>query len=198
MLGEQAPSPSAADGLAQVALDWLVADVRPRIIVSTALRVRWFNRLALDYLKAQALVHVRAGEIVCKSAATHKLLSDFVCRLDGEVRTLALSDDTRRDVLLLRGWGMLHHGEHVACLELGCDREGFVPDYRDLQTVFGLTQAEHRVVLEMLAGKTVTIIAGKLNLSVGTVRTHVKRLYSKIGVTSREELLGRLAPYRLV
>ena len=198
MLGEQSADGFGADGLAHVALGWLSLDVRPRIIVSAALQVRWSNRLALECLDAQSLVYVRAGELVCKNGAIHKAVSDFVGELDGDVRTLALSDEGRRDVLLLRGWGMPHEGERLACLELGRDREGFVCDYRDLRAVFGLTQAEHRVVLEMLAGKTVTIIAETLHLSVGTVRTHVKHLYSKIGVTSREELLGRLAPYRLV
>jgi DNA-binding CsgD family transcriptional regulator len=198
MLGEQSSHHADADGMEHVALGWLSLDVRPRIIVSTTLHVRWSNHLALECLDARSLVHVRGDELVCKNNAIHKAVSDFVRALDDKVQTLAVSDEGRRDVLLLRGWGLVHEGERLACLELGRDREGFVCDYRDLRAVFGLTQAEHRVVLQMLGGNTVTIIAETLHLSVGTVRTHVKHLYSKVGVTSREELLGRLAPYRLV
>lgn len=198
MLAERISNRAEGGDLAQVALDWLAHDVRPRMIVSTALHVHWRNQLALECLASQPFIHVRGDELVCMTAAIQKSVLDFVLRVGDEVQTLALFGPSRRDVLLLRGWGLPHSHGQLACIEFGRDHDAFSCDYRDLKTVFGLTQAEHRIVLEMLGGKTVTTIAGEFGLSVGTVRTHVKRLYSKIEVASREELLGRLAPYRVV
>ena len=185
-------------GLAEIALNWLAMDVRARLIVSRALDVRWANQSALECLGAQAMMHVRAGELVCKTPPMHLAVSNFVATLSERVHTLALEDDEGDDVLLLRGWAVMREEETLACLELALDRPEFRPDYRDVQAVFGLTSAENRTVNELLAGYTVTTIAARLGLSVGTVRTHVKRIYSKVCVTSREELLGRLAPYRIV
>jgi DNA-binding CsgD family transcriptional regulator len=44
---------------------------------------------------------------------------------------------------------------------------------------------------------TAAEIASRTHLSVGTVRTHIRRIYLKVGVKSREGLLGRFAPYSL-
>ncbi len=51
-----------------------------------------------------------------------------------------------------------------------------------------LTAAELRVAREAARGRTNREIARRLNLSPNTVRTHLKRIYPKLGVNSRQEL----------
>ena len=41
-------------------------------------------------------------------------------------------------------------------------------------------------------------MAQRLHTSVKTVRTHIRHVYSKLGVSSREELFHKLTPYMIV
>jgi DNA-binding CsgD family transcriptional regulator len=58
-----------------------------------------------------------------------------------------------------------------------------------------LTRAEIRIIEMMIGGTDTAAIAGALQISVETVRTHVKRAYRKLGVTSRGELFAAIADF---
>ncbi len=53
-----------------------------------------------------------------------------------------------------------------------------------------LTPAERRVFDELVHGRSNQAIAGALYLSESTVRSHLTRIYAKLGVGSRAELLA--------
>ena len=57
---------------------------------------------------------------------------------------------------------------------------------------FGLTARELDVLSYLVRGYTLANIASKLFLSEHTVRTHVRHIYEKMGVHSRQELLEAL------
>jgi DNA-binding CsgD family transcriptional regulator len=61
------------------------------------------------------------------------------------------------------------------------------------RALFGLTPAEARVSAGLALGRNVAGIAGAQRVSVGTVRTHVKRIFDKAGVSSQVELASLLA-----
>lgn len=62
-----------------------------------------------------------------------------------------------------------------------------------LSHVFGLTPSEARIASELSAGHCVTEIAQTLQLSEWTVRTYLKGLYAKIGVTRQHQLVAWMA-----
>lgn len=55
--------------------------------------------------------------------------------------------------------------------------------------VFGLTQAERRVVAGVLEGLKAREISARLGISINTVNTHVKRVYAKTGVRRHGDLI---------
>lgn len=55
-----------------------------------------------------------------------------------------------------------------------------------------LTEKEQLVVNELKQGKTDQTIADTLGMKIGTVRTHLRSIYIKLGVKSRTELIVRL------
>ncbi|MDO7835612.1 helix-turn-helix transcriptional regulator [Sphingobium sp. HBC34] len=61
-----------------------------------------------------------------------------------------------------------------------------------LATLFGLTQAEAKVLATLAAGSTIAEAAILLGLSENTVRTQTKRILSKVGVSRQTDLI-RLA-----
>jgi len=61
-----------------------------------------------------------------------------------------------------------------------------------LQELFSLTDAEHRVLLQVMRGRSVDGAAEALGISRETVRTHLKRIFGKVGTTRQVNLI-RLA-----
>ncbi|WP_418556252.1 LuxR C-terminal-related transcriptional regulator [Hominenteromicrobium sp.] len=55
-----------------------------------------------------------------------------------------------------------------------------------------LTEREGEITALLIRGKTYRMIAGELHVSENTVKTHVKNIYSKVGVQSRTELMNLL------
>ena len=58
-----------------------------------------------------------------------------------------------------------------------------------LQRHFGLTQAEARVALHLVAGETLRSAEVKLSITYETARTHLKNIFNKTGTSRQAELL---------
>lgn len=61
--------------------------------------------------------------------------------------------------------------------------------------VFGLTEAESIVASYLVAGKSVAEIAKLCGITVGTARSHLKRIFDKSGARSQAEVVARLAAF---
>jgi len=55
-----------------------------------------------------------------------------------------------------------------------------------------LTDRENEILSHLITGKTKRMIAGELKLSENTVKTHIRNIYSKVGVQSRVELMNNI------
>jgi DNA-binding CsgD family transcriptional regulator len=62
-----------------------------------------------------------------------------------------------------------------------------------LLEIYGLTRAQADVARRLYAGLSVEETATELKLSLNTVRTHLKQIFSKCEVQSQAELLHALA-----
>lgn len=61
-----------------------------------------------------------------------------------------------------------------------------------------LTEAEVRVLVKLAERLTYADMAAELNLSTNTVKTHLKRAYMKLGVTSRKSAVSRASSLGIV
>ncbi len=75
----------------------------------------------------------------------------------------------------------------------------FVPASVEVDQVFesflakyGITEREREIILKVVQGKSNADIARDLVVSLATVKTHLHNIYTKIGVTSRYNLLARV------
>ena len=71
-------------------------------------------------------------------------------------------------------------------------------EFASLEEAFGLTPAEANVVHAMVNGYSAAEIAEDRNLSINTVRVHLRHCYEKLGVSSREQLWRKIHPYFLI
>jgi DNA-binding CsgD family transcriptional regulator len=62
-----------------------------------------------------------------------------------------------------------------------------------LDQVYGLTRAQAEVARQLFSGLSVEETAAALELSLNTVRTHLKHIFTRCGVQSQGELLQLLA-----
>jgi DNA-binding CsgD family transcriptional regulator len=62
-----------------------------------------------------------------------------------------------------------------------------------LTETWGLTMAEARLALEMMDGDGRAAAAERCGISVNTARTHLGRIFEKLGVHRQAELIRRLA-----
>jgi DNA-binding CsgD family transcriptional regulator len=73
----------------------------------------------------------------------------------------------------------------------------FSIEFVDLRVAFPLTRCEALVAAHLLECKSTEEVARSMGTSVATVRCHMKHIYEKLGIQSREQLFKVAAPYRL-
>lgn len=68
--------------------------------------------------------------------------------------------------------------------------------WADVGGALKLTRAETRMLMLLLDGRSVEDAARGQSISVETARTHVRRIYAKLGVSNRGQLFTAALPYR--
>lgn len=112
----------------------------------------------------------------------------------GAVETVILPKPAGEGHYLISATGV---SADVLALAIRDAHDDFAAVFADLEEAFGLTRCEVLVVERLLHGHGAQSIADDLGISVHTVRAHLRHCYDKLGVSSRESLWQRLAPYRL-
>ena len=74
---------------------------------------------------------------------------------------------------------------------------GHVNEVATLAEAWRLTPTEARVALSLGEGRSPAEVAQALEMAVGTVRVHLKSVYSKTDTTGQRELVSRLRTWRL-
>ncbi len=64
------------------------------------------------------------------------------------------------------------------------------PRVRAAVAKLGLTQRESQIVEKFAAGKSTQAMAEELSISAATVRTHLRKIFTKLEICSRVELLS--------
>lgn len=66
----------------------------------------------------------------------------------------------------------------------------FYPSQEDMQRIAPLTQTEYQVMQCVWEGNTNQQVTEKLHVSINTVKTHLKNIFSKLQVASRSEAIA--------
>lgn len=68
--------------------------------------------------------------------------------------------------------------------------------WADIGESLRLTPSETRILRSLLNGQSIEQTASRFDVSIQTARTHVRRIYAKLGVNNREQLFAAVLPYR--
>lgn len=194
---EEAPT-ARASGLAEASvhrrvLHWLHTDEVPRLIVDSTAAIEWLNLSAELELERGRDILKRGGQLMAVNPVHQARLLAVLASEGGEVVTLCLRSDEGTDHLLVSVKPLPEARFGIQLRRGGA----FRPAYSDLQSVFQLTRGENRILLYLADGHTASQVAQRLCVSTGTVRTHIKNIYAKLNVSSREGLLSRIRAYQM-
>jgi DNA-binding CsgD family transcriptional regulator len=114
-----------------------------------------------------------------------------VRRLDGSVGALHILPFRKRRTALDR------NADAVAAVFVAQIDTPFVAPTEMIAALFGLTPAEARVFDSLVSGNSVLETALAQNVQRSTIKTHLLRLYAKIGVRRQADLLQVAASLRI-
>lgn len=168
----------------------------PTFLIGEGTRVLWINGAAERILVEGEPFFRQNGLLVCADKSQAAGFQTFLAAVQTAPGAWIMNqaDQTR---LLVRGESLRPAGEEPAVsimLYPTNAEERYV--WADLGRIFRLTKAELAVVKILLGGGSVDEIAEQQAVSVETVRTHVRRLYSKLGVNNREQLFATVSQFR--
>jgi DNA-binding NarL/FixJ family response regulator len=151
---------------------------RSRIVYRNDAADRLCARLRKEY-QADLVVMLR----------DHLLRIDDAQSPDGQSPAVTLLTDARGEPLYVHAMPLCTGGEPqlvVSVRELGIEREAFARRY-------GLSPREAEVAELVLRGYANPVIALTLGIAPTTTKRHLTRIFDKIGVDSRTQLVSRLA-----
>jgi DNA-binding CsgD family transcriptional regulator len=176
---------------------WLDNDRPDRLLVDRNGKVLWcrvsqkIGTHANDH--SNLLARVRVGSALPSDLLLPILNAGSLA--DGGGTRLALIEDRDRSTSLIC---------HV--IALGLPKTGplgvTIATYRglsevvraDLKRLWDLSVGEVRILAMTFQGLTVQEISSEADISIDTVRTHIRHIYAKVGVSSREGLFAVLSP----
>lgn len=83
--------------------------------------------------------------------------------------------------------------DRILIIVMQLDNEVAIPAIAQIREFYKLTAAQARVSVALLEGKSVEETAAALHISINTVRTHLRAIYTKLGVDSKSHLIARLS-----
>jgi DNA-binding CsgD family transcriptional regulator len=195
--GDTGSERAASRDPAGLMLTWLDAEAGARVICADDLVLLWANRAARAEMEGDFDLVERDGAMVILDRAHHARFSTLVSEAGEDISTFSFPRQNGDGHLLFRARRIENRA--TRCVGLAFNQTGseFRVLYGELSFVFRLTAAEHRLLDRMIAGHTADGIARTMQISLDTVRSHIRHIYQKLDVTSREELFSRLLPYRL-
>jgi DNA-binding CsgD family transcriptional regulator len=157
-------------------------------------------------LLAKGLVQLDPEGALVTECEDHQRMGKFACthgERPGQARSNALSrvdslqNETRLLTFNLRAplWpGLSLPAQNACTLAVVLNHDTQIASVAmHVRAKFGLTSAEFRIYNAAITHATTSHIATSLCLSRETVRSHLKSIYSKIGVSSHVELLQNFA-----
>lgn len=175
-------------------MSWLDADATARMLVEPDGCIVWLNASAQRMVDQRTdVLQRRQNRLTSVRRPDHARLAAFL--EGGGNRMLVLTPDGGGRALILRGAFVDGWTRPVAAMVLHEPPAPGAIVLADLRPHFGLTTAESNVATRLVNGQTVDGIAESTGVSAETVRTHVRKLYGKLDVGTREELFATLFPY---
>lgn len=166
-------------------LGWV--DARPRIAIDRERRVLWRSESAEWLLSPPVPLRLSDGWLTTDAVTTSNALADFVDGVGRECDSILLRGESRKHWAMILAWSPRDYPDHVCMLlNLSVPHRGV--DESGLAAALRLTATETRVLDQFARLNTPREIAERMEVSLSTVRSHLKQIHAKAGVESAVQL----------
>jgi DNA-binding CsgD family transcriptional regulator len=163
-------------------------DARPKLVVNLDREVLWCCEHSPIILRRPMPVVLRDGSLAAADEELEADLEDFLHDVDTRVTRRLIRGKAKPHWVVLRAWKSSRF-ERAVCLL--CSPSLPMRDIVEsgLADELNLTSAEVRVLREFAELRAPKDIAGRLSVSLSTVRSHLKAIHAKAFVTTSTQLL---------
>jgi len=184
-------APSAWPGLATGVLDLLREAV---LVLARDAKLLGLNRAARALLReGDGLVLSPGGVIASTPSATCELRRGLERTARGETSRVQVARPGRASLSLVVEPHPCDVSEPGAAVVFAIDPEQCrMPSSATLATRYGLTPTECDVAQRLAAGADLEKIAARFEITLNTVRGHLKQVFSKTGTHRQAELVAKL------
>jgi DNA-binding CsgD family transcriptional regulator len=175
------------------ALEWVRSEVRAFLFTNESLDLLWANAAAHALLDRGTLIRILEGKLAMECRDRQASFVDLVRSCDRDGRFCHFPVPGTEGFAILRAQ-LIETGAGGRIVALSIRGQGGAERlrYADLKSVFGLSSGEYLVLTALLEGRKPEEISELRDVSVETVRTQIRSIYAKTGVTSRESLFAAL------
>lgn len=180
------------------ALHWANDFTVPALLITFDLRLIWANAQGHRLLLENGEMFLSGNTLGFAEKSQAAELRSVLEGLDGSPVAWIYGTSTE-SCGLIRAERLAPEGRPPAAALLVFRRGRQQPYYwGDIDKLFGLTKAEVTIVKRIVDGESAKVIADATGVSLETVRTHIRRIYNKLGVVGREELIATVAAFRTI
>ena len=165
------------------------ADRSPRLMIDREGIILWQSPDAERLLQPPMPLWIKGGRVHAAGASGAKTWPSFVESLGEEGERLLLTGRMAGHWVLVRGWAERLGEQRLIFLKCALSWPFRDVASSGLAKDFGLTRSECAVLDEFARLSKPDQIAEKLNISVSTVRSHLKQIHNKMSVRSSVHLL---------
>lgn len=165
------------------------------VLIDRDSRVLYGNARAWALVAGDAFIAIRRGRLYLGADPARRAVASDPCGGTGNARLhsweIARPGVRARRCATLSGLGLRRAGDPMAVLIYGFDT-GRRVDPALLHELYGLTPAEAHTAAGVFDGYSPVEIAKRLQVSINTIRSHVKRVFQKCEVRSQVQLVRLL------
>lgn len=163
---------------------WMTHDPSPRMIIAPDMELIWSSQAAETLGAGSELFRIQGNRLV----PLNKQFSDLCAQREQQpcAWALIIGADGQRNMIWTTDI-VIDAGRFIG-IALSLGNRG-CPNV--LVNAFGLTPTESKVSGLLLNGNSTKEVAGGLGIAVETVKTHLKHVYEKLEVRTREQFFAK-------
>ena len=181
----------------EAALDWIGRDRKPHVLLSGELKYLWGNAAAIASLTTKQDLELRGSVLTSPEEHEEGILANFILAGDA-FSVLVLPRTGPAGALIVTSQRIDLSANHAFGVTFHRADRDYAPVFADFRAAYGLTKAEEQLVLRLLQGFDLQSVAAAQSVAMATARTHLKNIYAKLKVNSRERLFDKLARLRVI
>lgn len=197
----QSRDPTALDideilKLPMVLAEWLGASRYPRLICDSRLKLLWHCPKLPSFIANDNMVRIERGLVVLADKRAHAELGTFTMRPETDDTAISWVPGGHGNLVVLQCKRLaLPDGTLAFGLQIVTASDVSDSGFRHFERHFRMTRQEATICTLLLQGQTVQAIASAEGKSPDTIRFHVRNIYQKVEVSSREALFYKMLPF---